>query len=61
MMTSATVPPLYNSFFLFFYYDESKIVLHQVVSMFLFIAFHFVYIMVLKIRKGDGECSHKVF
>ena len=29
--------------------------------MFLFIAFHFVYIMILKIQKGDGECSHKVF
>ena len=29
--------------------------------MYLFIAFHFVYIMVLKVRKGDGECSHKVF
>ena len=63
MMTSATVPTLYYSFFLFFYYDESKIVLNQLVSLFLFIhvAFHFVYIMILKIRKDDGECSHKLF
>ena len=61
MMTSATVPTLYYSFFSFFYYDESKIVLHQGVSMFLFLAFHFVYIMILKIQKDDGECSHRLF
>ena len=29
--------------------------------MFLFVAFHFVYIMILKFRKDDGECSHSLF
>ena len=46
-------------------YDESKIVLHvhvhQGVSMFLFIAFQFVCMMILKIREDDGDCSLGLF
>ena len=48
-------------FFSIFYYDESKIVLHQGVSLFIFIAFQFVCMITLKIRKDDGECSLGLF
>ena len=72
MTTSATVPTPYYSFFLFFYYDESKIVLYVHIHVhvrrptsggkYVFIhSFSLCVYYDFKFWKHDVECSHKLF